>query len=141
MCAPGIEYVVALHEGVALGAASYYAQASGITGVVNLHVAPGLGNAIGMLYCALKANSPMIVTAGQQDTRMRLHAPVLGHDLAAMAAPVTKWSVQAESADELALLMHRAIKIAHTPPSPWPPRSLSGQDCACAAMAMAMPPP
>ncbi len=114
---PGIEYVVALHEGVALGAASYYAQASGITGVVNLHVAPGLGNAIGMLYCALKANSPMIVTAGQQDTRMRLHDPVLGHDLAAMAAPVTKWSVQAESADELALLMHRAIKIAHTPPA------------------------
>ena len=41
---PDLSYVMALHEGVALGAANYYAKASGITGVVNLHVAPGLGN-------------------------------------------------------------------------------------------------
>ena len=26
---PGIEYVIALHEGIAVGAASFYAQASG----------------------------------------------------------------------------------------------------------------
>src|SRR4030095_722554 len=64
---PQIDYVVALHEGVALGARSAYAQAPGRTGVVNLHVAPGLGNALGMLYGALKAGSPMLVTAGQQD--------------------------------------------------------------------------
>ena len=98
---PSIEYTVALHEGVALGAASFYATAAKTTGVVNLHVAPGLGNAIGMLYCALKSGTPMIVTAGQQDTRMRLNEPVLGHELTQMAAPVTKWSVQAERADEL----------------------------------------
>jgi benzoylformate decarboxylase len=114
---PQLRYVVALHEGVALGAASYYAHASGKTGVVNVHVAPGLGNALGMLYNALKARSPLVVTAGQQDTRLRLRGPVLGHDLVAMAAPLTKWSVQAERADELALLMHRAFKIAADPPS------------------------
>jgi len=114
---PQISYIVTLHEGVAVGAASYYAQASGKTGVVNLHVAPGLGNAIGMMYNALKACAPIIVTAGQQDTRMRLRDPLLGHDLAAMAAPVTKWSVQAERADELALLLHRAFKVANDPPA------------------------
>jgi benzoylformate decarboxylase len=114
---PQINYVVALHEGVAVGAASYYAQASGRTGVVNVHVAPGLGNAIGMMYNALKASAPIIVTAGQQDTRMRLRDPLLGHDLVAMAAPVTKWSVQAERADELPLLLHRAFKVAHDPPA------------------------
>lgn len=113
---PGIQYIVALHEGMALGAASFYAQASGKTGIVNLHVAPGLGNALGMLYGALKANSPLIVTAGQQDTRMRLRDPLLGHDLAAMAAPVTKWSVQAERADELGPLLRRAFKVANDPP-------------------------
>ncbi len=75
---------------MSIGAANYYAQASGRAGIVNLHVAPGLGNAIGMLYGAMKANSPMIVTAGQQDTRMRMRAPLLGHDLVAMAAPVVK---------------------------------------------------
>jgi benzoylformate decarboxylase len=113
---PQIKYIVALHEGVALGAASFYAQATGKTPVVNLHVAPGLGNALGMVYGALKANSPMVVTAGQQDTRMRLRDPLLGHDLAAMAAPVTKWSVQVERADELAPILRRAFKIANDPP-------------------------
>ena len=114
---PSIDYTVALHEGVALGAAAHYAQASGKTGIVNLHVAPGLGNAIGMLYSAFKANTPMIVTAGQQDTRIRLQEPVLGHDLVAMAAPVTKWSVQVERAEEMAPIMRRAFKIAHEAPS------------------------
>jgi benzoylformate decarboxylase len=114
---PQLKYVVALHEGVALGAASYYALAAGRTGVVNVHVAPGLGNALGMLYNAFKARAPLLVTAGQQDTRLRLRGPVLGHDLVAMAAPLTKWSVQAERADELAPILHRALKIATDPPA------------------------
>ena len=46
---PQIEYVMTLHEGVAVGAASFYAQATGRAAVANLHVAPGLGNAIGSL--------------------------------------------------------------------------------------------
>lgn len=114
---PGLQYIVHLHEGVAVGAANFYAQASGKTAFVNLHVAPGLGNAIGMIYGALKANSPMVVTAGQQDTRARLRDPVLGHDLAAMAAPVTKWSVQVENADELGPILQRAFKIASESPA------------------------
>ena len=114
---PAIDYVLTLHEGVAIGAASYYAQACGRAGVVNLHVAPGLGNAIGMIFGALRTNSPMVVTAGQQDTRLRLRDPILGHDLVAMAAPVVKWSVQAESADEIAPIVRRAFKVAHDAPS------------------------
>ena len=70
-----------------------------------------------MIYSALKNGSPMVVTAGQQDTRMRLRDPVLGHDLAAMAAPVTKWSVQVESADELGPILQRAFKIASEAPA------------------------
>ncbi|HSL51957.1 MAG TPA: thiamine pyrophosphate-binding protein [Candidatus Deferrimicrobiaceae bacterium] len=114
---PQLRYIVALHEGVALGAASYYAQTSGKPAVVSLHVAPGLGNALGMLYNAFKARVPLVVTAGQQDTRLRLRGPVLGHDLVAMATPLTKWSVQVERADEFALIMHRALKIATDPPA------------------------
>ena len=113
---PQISYYVALHEGIAVGAAKGYAQASGKTAVVNLHVAPGLGNGIGMIYGALKASTPMLVTAGQQDTRLRLREPLLGHDLAAMAAPVVKWSFEPASADELGLALHRAFKVANTPP-------------------------
>src|SRR6202012_5166937 len=113
---PQIEYIMALHEGVAVGAASFYAQASGRVAFANLHVAPGLGNGIGSLYGALKANSPLVVTAGQQDTRMRLANPLPGHDLVAMAAPVTKWSVQIERADEIAPIMRRAFKVATDAP-------------------------
>ena len=114
---PQMKYIVHLHEGVATGAANFYAQASGKTAFVNLHVAPGLGNAIGMIYGALKNNSPMVVTAGQQDTRMRLRDPVLGGDLVAIAAPVTKWSVQDQTADELGPILQRAFKIANEAPA------------------------
>jgi benzoylformate decarboxylase len=113
---PELRYIMTLQESIAVGAAHYYAQASGKTGVVNLHVAPGLGNGLGMLYNGYEANSPMLVTAGQQDRRMRLREPLLGHDLVAMAAPIVKWSVEVQSADEMAPILHRALKIAHDPP-------------------------
>lgn len=113
---PQLPYYVALHEGVAVCAASFHAQATGRTAVANLHVAPGLGNAIGMMYGALKAASPLLVTAGQQDTRMRFHNPLLSHDLVAMAEPVTKFSAQPQSADEMGPLLNRAFKIASEPP-------------------------
>lgn len=109
---PEMEYYLALHEGVAVGMADAFALASGTPGVVNLHVAPGLGNGLGMVYNAWAGRSPLLVTAGQQDTRMRLHDPLLAHDLVAMAAPLVKLSVQAEHADELPLLMHRCLKTA-----------------------------
>jgi benzoylformate decarboxylase len=113
---PQLTYYVALHEGIAVGAANFYAQASGKVAVANLHVAPGLGNAIGMMYGALKANSPIVVTAGQQDTRMRLNNPLLSHDLVAMAQAVTKFSAEPHSADEMGPLLRRAFKIAMEPP-------------------------
>ena len=113
---PQLPYYVALHEGVAVCAASFHAQATGRTAVANLHVAPGLGNAIGMMYGALKAASPLVVTAGQQDTRMRFHNPLLSHDLVAMAEPVTKFAAEPQSADEMGPLLNRAFKIANEPP-------------------------
>lgn len=113
---PSLRYMTVLQESIAVCAASFYAQASGHTGIVSLHVAPGLGNGIGMMYGALRTCSPVVVTAGQQDTRLRLGDPVLGHDLVAMAAPVAKWSVQVERADEMAPIMRRAFKIANDGP-------------------------
>ncbi len=113
---PSIDYVCHLHEGLAVGAASYYSRASGRNAVVSLHVAPGLGNGIGMIYNALKGQAPIVVTAGQQDSRMQRREPILGHDLAAMAAPVSKWSTEVRSADEMDEVMRRAFRIANEPP-------------------------
>ena len=113
---PDIRYITTLHEGIAVSAAILYAQATGETVVANVHVAPGLGNALGTLYGALKSAAPLVMTAGQQDTRMRLRDPVLGHDLVAMAAPMVKWATQVNSADEMADVMQRAISIANESP-------------------------
>ena len=63
-----IRYMLGLQEAALMAMADGYAQASGKLTVLNLHVAPGLGNAMGMLYDAQKAGSPILVTAGQQDT-------------------------------------------------------------------------
>src|SRR5262249_22818947 len=64
---PGIRDVLALQEVVAVCMADGYAQASGGIGAVNVHVSPGLGNAMGMLYDAYKAGAPLLLPAGQHD--------------------------------------------------------------------------
>ena len=114
---PVLDYVVGLQESIVVAMADGYSRASGELTACNVHVAPGLGNAMGSLYNAWEGRSPLVVTAGQQDTRYRLREPVLWHDLVAMADPVTKWSVQAESADELPELIHRAFKVARDAPT------------------------
>ena len=53
-----LRYVLGLQEAAVMAMADGYAQASGKLAVVNLHVTPGLGNAMGMLYDAQKAGSP-----------------------------------------------------------------------------------
>jgi benzoylformate decarboxylase len=113
---PRIKYILALQEAVALSMAHMYANASGKTGVVNLHVAPGLGNAMGSLYNAAMGKMPLVVTAGQQDSRMLIHEPLLSHDLTAMAKPLTKWSVQVQHVKDIPLILSRAFKVAQDPP-------------------------
>ena len=85
---PGIRYVLALQEAVAIAMADGYAQASGGLGAVNVHVSPGLGNAMGMLYDAYKAGSPLLLTAGQHDQCFTVTEPILWSDLPPVAQPV-----------------------------------------------------
>ena len=53
-----LRYLLGLQEAAVMAMADGYAQASGKLAVVNLHVTPGLGNAMGMLYDAQKAANP-----------------------------------------------------------------------------------
>src|SRR5580704_11945328 len=59
-------YVLGLQELVVVGMADGYAQASGKTTHVNLHTAPGVGNAVGGIFNAQANKSPLLITAGQQ---------------------------------------------------------------------------
>lgn len=94
-----------------------YAQASGKLAVINLHVTPGLGNAMGMLYDVQKANSPVLVTAGQQDLEYVVMEPVLTGDLPRLARPLVKWASQVDRVQDLPRLVHRAVKTALAPPT------------------------
>ena len=72
---PKIAYVLCLQEAAAISMADAYAHASGEVAAANLHVGPGLGNAIGSLYNAWEGGTPLVVTAGQQDPDAAVRVP------------------------------------------------------------------
>jgi benzoylformate decarboxylase len=113
----GIRYVLGLQEATVMAMADGYAQASGTLAVVNVHVAPGLGNAMGMLYDAQKAGAPILVTAGQHDQSFSFSEPILWADLPNIARPFVKWSSEVRRLEELPRAIHRAAKTAMAPPT------------------------
>jgi benzoylformate decarboxylase len=114
---PRIKYILGLQEVPVVAMADGFAQASGIPGVVNLHISCGLGNGMGMLYNAYRAGTPLVVTAGQQDRRLKLEEPILWSDMVSVARPWTKWAVEVERAADLPLAIRRAFQTALMPPT------------------------
>jgi benzoylformate decarboxylase len=112
-----LRYILALQEAAVMAMADGYAQASGKLAVVSLHVTPGLGNAMGMLYDAQKAGSPILVTAGQHDQDFSVTEPILWADLPTLARPLVKWSSEVHRLADLPRLVHRAAKTALAPPT------------------------
>ena len=113
---PQLEYILALHEGVAAGVADGYARASGKPAFLQLHINPGLGNAMGMLYNSYRSGTPLVVYAGQHPQRGASQEPILAGDLVRMADPVTKWAAEVQDAAEVPVMMRRAFKSAAEPP-------------------------
>jgi benzoylformate decarboxylase len=109
--------VLALQEAVAVAAADGYAQASGGLAAVNVHVTPGLGNAMGMLYDASKSGAPMLLTAGQHDQCFTATEPILWAELPPIAAPLVKWSTEVRRLEDLPRIVRRATKTALAPPT------------------------
>ena len=110
-------YVLGLHEGVAVGAADGYAQASGRPALVNLHTAPGVGNGMGAIFNALSNKSPLVVTAGQQArSLMTLQALLTNRDATRMPHPLVKWSYEPPRAEDVPHAIARATHLAALPP-------------------------
>jgi benzoylformate decarboxylase len=114
---PDMGYVMAMQESVVIAMADGYVRASGKLAACNVHVAPGLGNAIGTLYTAFVSGTPMIVTAGQQEQGHGLTEPLLYAPLVPIAQPVVKWATEVTQLADLPRIMHRAAKIAMTAPT------------------------
>src|SRR6476646_4901702 len=102
---PDLTYVMAMQESLVVAIADGYSRASGKLVACNVHVAPGLGNAMGSLYNASFTGTPLILTAGQQEQ---------GHGL---TEPVVKWAVEVTRLEDLPRIVRRAAKIATTPPT------------------------
>jgi benzoylformate decarboxylase len=114
--APDILYVLGLQEATAVGMADGWALASGRAAFVNLHAMGGLGNAMGVLVASKASETPLVVTAGQQDTRHLMTEPWLSGDLVALAEPVTKWAKELRRGEDVGQALRRAFGMARTPP-------------------------
>src|SRR6478735_2016436 len=114
---PDLTYVMAMQESLVVAIADGFSRASGRLVACNVHVAPGLGNAMGSLFNASFTGTPMILTAGQQEQGHGLMEPVLYGPLVQMAEPLVKWAVEVTRLEDLPRIVRRAAKIATTPPT------------------------
>jgi len=113
---PQLEFILCLHEGVAISMADAYARATRTPAFVELHIAPGLGNAVGMLFNAKAGQSPLVVYVGQSSSRALFQEPLLSGDLVEIATPVTKWAYEINHAADLPQVVRRALKVAEEAP-------------------------
>jgi benzoylformate decarboxylase len=110
-------YVLGLQEAVVVGMADGFAQASGQTTVVNLHTAPGVGNAMGAIFNAQANHSPLLVTAGQQArAQITLQANLTNRDATRMPHPLVKWSYEPPRAEDVPLALAHGAHLAGLAP-------------------------
>ena len=110
-------YVLGLQEAVVVGMADGYAQASGRPALVNLHTAPGVGNAMGAIFNAQANHSPLVITAGQQARALvTVQANLTNRDATRMPHPLVKWSYEPARAADVPLALGRAIHLSALAP-------------------------
>lgn len=114
---PEVNYIQALQEGTAVGMADGYARATGRPAFANIHIAGGLANGISALYNAFRGGTPVVLSAGNSDTRMLLSEPTLSGDLVQMTRQYTKWSHEIHHAADIPGAVRRAFNEAKTPPT------------------------
>jgi benzoylformate decarboxylase len=113
---PEMKYILTLQESIAVLCADGYARSRFKPALVQIHSSPGLGNAIGNLYQAMKGNSPLVVIGGDAGIQYQAMDAQMAADLVAMAEPVTKWSAMVQHPSSLLRMVRRAIKVASTAP-------------------------
>jgi benzoylformate decarboxylase len=110
-------YVLGLQELAVVGMADGYAQASGRTTHVNLHTAPGVGNAVGGIFNAQANRSPLLITAGQQvRPHITMEANLTNREAVRGPEPYVKWSHEPARAQDVPAAIARAIHHASLPP-------------------------
>jgi benzoylformate decarboxylase len=94
-----------------------YAQATGRPTHVNLHTAPGVGNAVGGIFNAQANKSPLVITAGQQvRAQITFEANLTNRDAILGPQPYVKYSHEPPRAQDVPAALARAIHHAMLPP-------------------------
>jgi len=111
------DYVLGLQEAVVVGMADGFAQASGRLTHVNLHTAPGVGNAMGAIFNAQANKSPLLITAGQQvRAHITMQANLTNREATRVPLPFVKWSYEPPRAQDVPAALARGIYHASLPP-------------------------
>jgi len=109
-----IDLVHVRHEAAAVHMADAWGRLTGEPGIAMVTGGPGHANAVGALFAALGAESPLLLLSGHAATWELGRGGFQELDQAAMAAPVTKASWVARSIAMLAQDVGRAIEIARS---------------------------
>lgn len=107
-----IRHILVRHEQGATHAAEGYADISGKPGVVLITSGPGATNAITGIADAMMDSRPMVVIAGQVSTSLLGTDAFQETDLVGVTQPITKWSYQIRSAQDVPWAVARAFYIA-----------------------------
>ncbi|MDO4319011.1 MAG: biosynthetic-type acetolactate synthase large subunit [Bacteroidales bacterium] len=109
-----LRHILVRHEQGAMHAAQGYARATGRTGVVIVTSGPGAANCVTGLSDAMMDSTPLVVITGQVGARYLGSDAFQETDVVAVTQPITKWSYQVRSADEVPEAVAKAFYIAST---------------------------
>ena len=111
-------YVQVLQEASAVAAADAYAQATQSVGLVNVHTAAGMCNAMSNIFTASMNKTPLIITAGNQTREMLLMEPWLTNTHPEeLPKPFVKWSYEPKRAEDVPAAFMRAYAMAIQEPA------------------------
>jgi acetolactate synthase-1/2/3 large subunit len=108
----GLDLVHVRHEAAAVHMADAHGRLTGEAGIALVTGGPGHANAVGALYTALAAESPMVLLSGHAATWELNRGGFQELRQADVAKPVTKASWTAENVETLGRDIGEAIRIA-----------------------------
>jgi benzoylformate decarboxylase len=110
-------FVMGLQEATVVSMADGYAQASMSPALVIINGGPGLGNAMGSVYTAASAHTPMVILGGQQARKLLQGEPFLNAtEATSLPRPYIKWAAEPARPQDVPALLLKAYHIANQAP-------------------------
>lgn len=108
------KHILVRHEQAAVHAAQGYSRVSGKVGVCLVTSGPGATNTLTGVADAMMDSTPLVVIAGQVGVASLGTDAFQEIDLVGLAQPISKWSYQIRSAEDIAWAISRAFYIARS---------------------------